>query len=67
MTFVTLVTAAAEHHELAPLIAPPAVIAAAMAVVLTTAGLITFSYRDVAHRRKSGATGAASSHQDEGH
>lgn len=42
---------AAEHaHELAPIIAPPILIAGVAAVIFTLGLIVTWSYRDVAHR-----------------
>ena len=42
---------AAEHaHELAPIIAPPLVIAGIAAVLFAVGLIVTWSFRDVAHR-----------------
>ncbi len=58
--------AAEAHEELAPLIAPPAVIAGVVAVLLLTFAIVTYSYRDVANRHASTSRGASQS-QDSTH
>ena len=55
----------ASEEELAPLIAPPEVIAGVAALVFVMLGLVTFAYRDVANRH-SHKTGTQSGH-DAGH
>ena len=45
-----LVTAAEETHELAPLVLPLWAFPLIAAVFFAIAGLVTFSYRDVANR-----------------
>ena len=40
----------ASEEEMAPLIAPPEIIALAAAAVFLMLGLVTFAYRDVANR-----------------
>jgi hypothetical protein len=56
MSFTSLIIAS---EELAPLIAPPFVIAGVAALGFLMMGLITFAYRDVAnrhaHKRSPGA------------
>ena len=55
----------ASEEELAPLIAPPEVIAGVAALVFVMLGLVTFAYRDVANRHSHKA-GTQSGH-DAGH
>jgi hypothetical protein len=66
MTQLALYLAAAAEHETAPLIAPPLVIAGAMALFFLVSGLITYSYRDVANRHAGKSRGASQS-QDNAH
>ena len=55
----------ASEEELAPLFAPPLVIAGIAALFFLMIGLVTFAYRDVANRH-SHKTGKQSGH-DAGH
>ena len=55
----------ASEEELAPLIAPPAVIAGVAALFFLMLGLVVFAYRDIANRR-SDKPGKQSGH-DAGH
>ena len=55
----------ASEEELAPLFAPPLVIAGIAALFFLMIGLVTFAYRDVANRH-SHKTGTQSGH-DAGH
>lgn len=64
MTFATAILASEE--ELAPLIAPPLVIAGAAALIFFMLGAVTFAYRDVANRRRNKTSNAANEH-DAGH
>jgi len=64
MTLATAILASEE--ELAPLIAPPLVIAGVTALVFLMMGLVTFAYRDVANRH-SNKTSRASNGPDVGH
>ena len=66
MTQLALFLAGAAEHELAPLIAPPLVIAGTMALFFTVIALVTFSYRDVANRHAGKSRGASQS-QDTAH
>jgi hypothetical protein len=54
----------ASEEQLAPLIAPPLVIAGVAVLAFLMMGLITFAYRDVANRRpaKRSADGHDSGH-----
>ena len=64
MTLATVILASEE--ELAPLIAPPEVIAGVGALVFLMMGLVTFAYRDVANRHSNKTTNAPTGH-DAGH
>ena len=64
MTLATAILASEE--ELAPLIAPPEVIAGAGALVFLMLGLVTFAYRDVANRHSHKTANKPSGH-DAGH
>jgi hypothetical protein len=66
MTQLALFLTSAAEHELAPLVAPPLVIAGISAVIFTVLALITFSYRDVANRHAGKSRGASQS-QDNAH
>lgn len=64
---MTLATAIfASEEELAPLIAPPEVIAGVAALVFLMLGLVTFAYRDVANRHSNKTTTTPNGH-DAGH
>lgn len=63
MSFTSLLIASEE--QLAPLIAPPIVIAGVAALLFLMLGLVTFAYRDVANRHA--VKGPASSAHDGGH
>jgi hypothetical protein len=56
----------ASGEELAPLIAPPIVIAGVAALVFLMMGLVTFAYRDVANRQSQKSTPKTDGH-DAGH
>ncbi len=64
MTLATAILASEE--ELAPLIAPPEVIAGAAALVFLMLGLVTFAYRDVANRHSNKTASKPNGH-DAGH
>jgi hypothetical protein len=66
MTQLALFLAESAEHELAPLIAPPLVIAGVMAIFFTVIALVTYSYRDVANRHAGKSRGASQS-QDNAH
>ena len=66
MTQLALFIAAAAEHELAPLIAPPLVIAGVFALLFIVLALVTFSYRDVSNRHAGKSRGASQS-QDNAH
>ncbi len=53
MSTLALILAESTEHELAPLFAPPEVIAGIAAIVFLLMGLVTFSYRDVANRHRN--------------
>ena len=64
MTLTSLLIAA---EELAPLIAPPLVIAGVAGLAFLMLGLVTFAYRDVANRQAqkrstSGGSGTSGTH-----
>lgn len=62
----TLATAILAAEKLAPLIAPPEVIAGVAALVFLMLGLVTFAYRDVANRHSNKTANKPSGH-DAGH
>ena len=62
MSFTSLLIAS---EELAPLIAPPLVIAGVAALAFLMMGLVTFAYRDVANRHSG--KGPARGGHDAGH
>ncbi len=62
----TLATAIFASEELAPMIAPPIVIAGAAALVFFMLGVVTFAYRDVANRHSQKTTHKSNGH-DAGH
>lgn len=64
MTLATAILASEE--ELAPLIAPPLVIAGAAALIFFMLGAVTFAYRDVANRHSNKAAHKTDGH-DAGH
>ena len=66
MSFTSLLIAS---EELAPLIAPPLVIAGVAALAFLMMGLVTFAYRDVANRHagKGPARGGHDAGHDGGH
>jgi hypothetical protein len=47
---LSIALAAAEHEELAPMIAEPWVFAVIAAAIFTILGFVTWSFRDVANR-----------------
>ncbi len=47
---LSLAVAAAEHEELAPMIADPIVFAAIATAIFIILGFVTYSFRDVANR-----------------
>lgn len=55
----------ASEEQLAPLIAPPIVIAGVAALLFVMLGLVTFAYRDVANRHSG--KGPAGGGHDGGH
>ncbi|WAB81607.1 hypothetical protein OVN18_00860 [Microcella daejeonensis] len=68
MTLTSLLIASEE--QLAPLIAPPLVIAGVAALAFFMMGLVTFAYRDVANRqaqKRSSSTGQAGAHDGAQH
>ena len=66
MSFTSLLIAS---EELAPLIAPPLVIAGVAALAFLMMGIVTFAYRDVANRHvgKGPARGGHGAGHDGGH
>ena len=64
MTLATAILASEE--ELAPLIAPPLVIAGVAALIFFMLGAVTFAYRDVANRQRNKTANTPNEH-DAGH
>jgi hypothetical protein len=50
---LSMILAAAEHEELAPMIAEPWVFAVIAAAIFTILGFVTYSFRDVANRHSN--------------
>ncbi len=63
---LTLATEIFAVEELAPLIAPPEVIAGVAALVFLMLGFVTFAYRDVANRHSNKTSNKSNGH-DAGH
>lgn len=61
-SLATAILASEEVHELAPLIAPPEVIAGVAALAFVMLGLVTFAYRDVANRHSHKTSQKSSGH-----
>lgn len=57
----------ASEEELAPLVAPPLVIAGVAALFFIMLGLVTYAYRDVANRHSHKAKSTSHGGHDAGH
>jgi hypothetical protein len=66
MSLITLVPFEAEH-ELAELVLPVWAFPTIAAVIFLVLAVVTWSYRDVAHRHNDKTSADASSHQDAHH
>ncbi|WP_403024503.1 hypothetical protein [Salinibacterium sp. GXW1014] len=58
MSLLAVIAAEEGHHELAPMIMDPIWFAVIAAAVFVTIGLVTYSFRDVAHRNTRQSTNA---------
>jgi hypothetical protein len=66
MSLITLVPTEIEH-ELAELVLPVWAFPTIAAVIFLVLAVVTWSYRDVAHRHNDKTSGDAGSHQDAHH
>jgi hypothetical protein len=66
MSLITLVPTEAPH-ELAELVLPVWAFPTIAAAIFLLLAIVTWSYRDVAHRHNDKTTAAADSHQDQHH